>query len=56
MNLPNKLTLIRVILIVPFVAFLMMDCKDVTFISQDVARYAALAIFILASLTDLADG
>lgn len=50
MNLPNKLTVFRVILIVPFVLFLLTD------IGGNYGDWIALAIFIVASLTDLADG
>lgn len=51
MNLPNKLTLLRVILIPFFVVFLL---GADTFGSWSV--YVALAIFIIASLTDMLDG
>ena len=50
MNLPNKLTTFRVILI-PFFVFFML-APDMTGINQ----YIAAAIFIVASLTDLLDG
>lgn len=51
MNLPNKLTTARVILIPFFVFFLLYQGgSNLTF------RYTALAIFIIASLTDLLDG
>ena len=50
MNLPNKLTLLRVIMIPFFVWFILTDSLG------DASRYAALAIFIVASLTDLLDG
>ena len=51
MNLPNKLTVLRVILIVPFVVFMLVPVwGDV------ISMYAAVAIFIIASLTDLLDG
>lgn len=50
MNLPNKLTILRVILIVPFVLCLLLPGLGST------GRYIAVAIFIVASLTDLADG
>jgi len=50
MNLPNKLTLFRVILIPFFVFFLVYD----NFTGY--GNYIALAVFIVASLTDLADG
>ena len=50
MNLPNKLTLFRVILIPFFVAFLLINPASATF------RLIAVAIFIVASLTDMLDG
>lgn len=50
MNLPNKLTLLRVIMIPFFVCFMLTD------VLGDASRYAALAVFIAASLTDLLDG
>lgn len=50
MNLPNKLTVARVILIPFFVFFLLFDP------SNDVFKWTALAIFIIASLTDMLDG
>lgn len=50
MNLPNKLTIFRVILIPFFVVFLLVPCFG------DYGRYIAAAVFILASLTDLLDG
>ena len=49
MNLPNKLTMFRVILIPFFVVFLLVDITSVD-------KWIALAIFIVASLTDLLDG
>lgn len=48
MNLPNKLTLIRVFLVPVFVIFMMVPIPA--------GRWIALAIFIIASLTDTADG
>lgn len=51
MNLPNKLTILRVIMIPFFVLFLMMDGG-----TNSTYRYIAAAIFIVASLTDLLDG
>lgn len=50
MNLPNKLTLFRVILIPVFCVFMLVD------ITGDADKWIALAIFIIASLTDLLDG
>jgi len=56
-NLPNKLTMFRVILIVPFVLLLMgiragwkLPCDIHT------AEFIALGIFVVASLTDMLDG
>lgn len=49
MNLPNKLTLLRVILIPFFVFFLLTELVPYT-------HLIALVIFIVASLTDMADG
>lgn len=51
MNLPNKLTVLRVILIPFFVISLLAFHGNVRFF-----RYLAAAIFIVASLTDLLDG
>ena len=49
MNLPNKLTMFRVIMIPFFVVFMLVD---ITLYD----KWIALAIFIIASLTDLLDG
>ena len=50
MNLPNKLTILRVILILPFTLFMIIGkCEGIS-------RWAALGIFIAASLTDMLDG
>ena len=48
MNLPNKLTLLRIILIPAFMVVLYWGFPG--------ANYVALGIFILASLTDMLDG
>ena len=48
MNLPNKLTVLRIIMILPFLLVLYLDVPY--------ADYIALVIFILASLTDMLDG
>ena len=50
MNLPNKLTVLRVVLIVPFVACMLMPGLG------DAGVYASVAFFVVASLTDLLDG
>lgn len=49
MNLPNKLTILRVLLIPFFVFFMLVPVVSCS-------NYIAVAIFIIASLTDLADG
>ena len=58
MNLPNKLTIFRVILILPFVLLLLGAHTGWSFLSgiAEWADYIALIIFIVASLTDLLDG
>jgi len=45
MNLPNKLTIFRVILVVPFVVLLLAGYN-----------WTPLAIFVIAAITDLIDG
>ena len=50
MNLPNKLTMLRVILIPFFVVFMLGSLLG------DADKWIALGIFIAASLTDLLDG
>lgn len=50
MNLPNKLTVLRVIMIPFFVFFMLTD------IAGSLSKWIALGIFIIASLTDLLDG
>lgn len=50
MNLPNKLTILRVIMIPFFVFFMMAPYFD------GYGNYIAAAIFIVASLTDMLDG
>ncbi len=56
MNLPNKLTIFRVILIVPFVVVLLGG--EAGWFGDNSLLYGgiSLAIFIVASLTDLIDG
>ncbi|MDO5541265.1 MAG: CDP-diacylglycerol--glycerol-3-phosphate 3-phosphatidyltransferase [Eubacteriales bacterium] len=49
MNLPNKLTVARMILIIPFVICMLPGAGGNL-------RFPALAIFIVASLTDMLDG
>lgn len=62
MNLPNKLTVFRVILIIPFVLLLLGGYAEWGWFTAifggilEYTDYIALAIFIIASLTDLLDG
>ena len=62
MNLPNKLTVFRVVLIIPFVAFLLGGYEGWSWFTMlfggilAYTDYIALAIFVIASLTDLLDG
>lgn len=50
MNLPNKLTIFRVIMIPFFVFFTLVP------VAGEASKWIALAIFIIASLTDWLDG
>ena len=50
MNLPNKLTILRVLMIPFFVLFMLMD------ITGAADKWIAVTIFIVASLTDFLDG
>ncbi len=56
MNLPNRLTIFRMIMIVPFVVLLLGG--NAGWFGENVLlpNIAALIIFIIASLTDLIDG
>ncbi len=62
MNLPNKLTIFRVILIVPFVLLLLGSHQQWGWFMAlfggilQYVDYIAVAIFIIASLTDMLDG
>lgn len=62
MNLPNKLTIFRMILILPFVVLLLGGHEGwgwFTAIFGNASKdtdFIALAIFVIASLTDLLDG
>ena len=50
MNLPNKLTVLRVIMVPFFVAFMLSDLGGAA------NKYIALALFCVASFTDFLDG
>ncbi|MEG0687185.1 MAG: CDP-diacylglycerol--glycerol-3-phosphate 3-phosphatidyltransferase [Hungatella sp.] len=51
MNIPNKLTILRILMIPFFVVMLLLEGG-----MNPTYRYVAAAIFIVASLTDLLDG
>ena len=51
MNLANKLTTLRVVLIPVFLVVLLSDL-----LTEPFDRYIAVAIFIVASITDFLDG
>lgn len=53
MNLPNKLTTLRVVMIPFFVFFMLMDLTEYI---GGAGKYIAAAIFIVASFTDFLDG
>lgn len=50
MNLPNKLTVLRVIMVPFFVAFMLYP------LAGDASKYVALGLFCVASFTDFLDG
>ena len=50
MNLPNKLTMLRMLLVIVFVVFMCLATKFVW------AKYVSLGVFVLASITDFLDG
>ena len=50
MNLPNKLTILRVIMVPFFVLFMLTD------IGGSANKWISLILFVVASLTDLLDG
>lgn len=58
MNLPNKLTIVRMIMIVPFVVLLLGGFYQWPWLAgiMPYVDYISLAIFIIASLTDMLDG
>lgn len=51
MNLPNQLTILRVLMI-PFFLFFLLG----SFLDETTSRYIALFIFVIAALTDALDG
>ena len=50
MNLPNKLTMLRIVLAPLFVLFMAIPAHS------SITKYVALAIYIMASITDFLDG
>ncbi|MBQ9280556.1 MAG: CDP-diacylglycerol--glycerol-3-phosphate 3-phosphatidyltransferase, partial [Clostridia bacterium] len=55
MNLPNKITLCRIILI-PFMLIIPLFHISTTFLGINVGNLIILAIFLIASITDFWDG
>lgn len=60
-NLPNKLTIIRVLLVPVFIIFFLLSKNDINIIyfnyyNISVFRLFALIVFIIASITDYFDG
>ncbi len=55
MNIPNKLTMLRVLMIPFFVVFMLVPPVRPIF-GPEADPWVALALFIIASLTDLLDG
>ena len=53
MNLPNKLTILRVIMI-PFFVFFMLVSPSL--VPHEIAKWVALILFCVASITDFLDG
>ena len=53
MNLPNKLTILRMILVPFFVFFMLVDPSIVPY---EYAKWIALVLFCVASITDFLDG
>ncbi|WP_027339266.1 CDP-diacylglycerol--glycerol-3-phosphate 3-phosphatidyltransferase [Halonatronum saccharophilum] len=53
LNLPNKLTLLRIALVPVFMAFLLIRFADAY---QVYGRYVAVVVFIIAAITDGVDG
>lgn len=56
MNLPNKLTVVRLALTAVFVAAMLLPAEGVVRSALPLGKTMALALFILASLTDWLDG
>ena len=50
MNLPNKLTVLRILMVPIFVVYM------ITPLAEGMGKYIALALFCIASLTDMLDG
>lgn len=58
-NLPNKLTILRVILIVPFLLLLIGSEQEwgvIKLLFGEYAEFVAMGLFIIASFTDMFDG
>lgn len=57
MNLPNKLTMLRIILVPVFViAMVLYQRGHILKLNLDFVKYVALGIYLIASFTDMLDG
>ncbi len=58
MNLPNKLTMLRIFLVIPIIIFLVPfgDGTWARFVTGNTARIISGSLFIIAALTDFFDG
>ncbi|WP_068268672.1 CDP-diacylglycerol--glycerol-3-phosphate 3-phosphatidyltransferase [Caviibacter abscessus] len=56
MNLPNKLTVLRLVLVIPFIVFFDMALSSRFIIFNYFGRTFALSIFLIAIATDYLDG
>ncbi|WP_068449076.1 CDP-diacylglycerol--glycerol-3-phosphate 3-phosphatidyltransferase [Caviibacter abscessus] len=56
MNLPNKLTVLRLVLVIPFIVFFDMALSSRFIILNYFGRTFALSIFLIAIATDYLDG
>ena len=56
MNLPNKLTMLRIVLVPIFVVLMCLPEKIGEFALQPYISYIALAVYVIAAFTDFLDG
>lgn len=56
MNLPNKLAILRIILVIPFIFIMEISLNTNSFILEVICRILGATIFISAAITDYYDG